>query len=80
MPSLMSFLFGHLRGPWCFSHSYDRHLLINFMGLIIVFWNCQGIRSKRKELDLYLKENVTDIIALNETFLSKKAQFQNSKL
>ena len=42
------------------------------MGLNIVFWNCQGIGSKRKELELYLKENATDIIALNETFLSKK--------
>ena len=45
------------------------------MGLNIVFWNCQGIRSKRKELELYLKENATDIIALNETFLSKKHNF-----
>ena len=47
------------------------------MGLNIVFWNCQGIRSKRKELELYLKENATDIIALNETFLSKE---QDSKI
>ena len=46
------------------------------MGLNIVFWNCQGIRSKRKELELYLKENATDIIALNETFLSKKHNFK----
>ena len=46
------------------------------MGLNIVFWNCQGIRSKRKELELYLKENATDIIALNETFLSKKHYFK----
>ena len=36
-----------------------------------MFWNCQGIRSKRKELELYLKENSIDIIALNETFLHK---------
>ena len=42
------------------------------MGTNIIFWNCQGIRSKRKELELYLKENVIDVIALNETFLSKK--------
>ena len=42
------------------------------MGTNILFWNCQGIRPKRKELELYLKENVTDVIALNETFLSKK--------
>ena len=37
-----------------------------------MFWNCQGIRSKRKELELYLKENNFDIVALNETFLTKK--------
>ena len=42
------------------------------MGLNITFWNCQGIRSKCKELELYLNENSIDIIALNETFLSKK--------
>ena len=46
------------------------------MGLNIMFWNCQGIRSKRKELELYLKENSTDIIALNETFLNKKITFK----
>ena len=45
------------------------------MGLNILFWNCQGIRPKRKELELYLKENVIDIIALNETFLNKKLNF-----
>ena len=42
------------------------------MGTNILFWDCQGIRPKRKELELYLKENVTDVIALNKTFLSKK--------
>ena len=42
------------------------------MSTNILFWNCQGIRPKRKELELYLKENVIDVIALNETFLSKK--------
>ena len=42
----------------------------------ILFWNCQGIRPKRKELELYLKENVIDVIALNETFLSKKHSFK----
>ena len=42
------------------------------MGLNIMFWNCQGIRPKRKELELYLTENSIDIIALNETFLNKK--------
>ena len=46
------------------------------MGLNIMFWNCQGIRSKRKELELYLKENSIDIIALNETFLHKKISFK----
>ena len=47
------------------------------MGLNILFWDCQGIRPKRKELELYLKENVIDIIALNETFLSQKYNFNN---
>ena len=42
-----------------------------FMGLNILFWNCQGIRPKRKELELYVKENEIDIVALNETFLNK---------
>ena len=41
-----------------------------------MFWNCQGIRPKRKELELYLKENIIDVIALNETFLSKKHNFK----
>ena len=47
-----------------------------FMGLNIMFWNCQGIRSKRKELELYLKENHFDLVALNETFLTKKINFK----
>ena len=42
------------------------------MGTNIMFWNCQGIRPKRKELELYLKENNFGIVALNETFLKKK--------
>ena len=46
------------------------------MATNILFWNCQGIRPKRKELELYLKENVIDVIALNETFLSKKHNFK----
>ena len=46
------------------------------MGTNILFWNCQGIRPKRKELELYQKENVIDVIALNVTFLSKKHNFQ----
>ena len=51
------------------------------MGLNILFWNYQGIRPKRKErkeLELYLKENVINIIALNETFLKKKLNFHIS--
>ena len=48
------------------------------MGLNILFWNCQGIRSKRKELELYIKENEFDIIALNETFLNKNLNFHIS--
>ena len=44
------------------------------MGLNILFWNCQGIRPKRKELELY----VIDIIALNETFLNKRLNFRIS--
>ena len=46
------------------------------MGTNILFWNCQGIRPKRNELELYLKENVIDIFYLNETFLSKKHNFK----
>ena len=46
------------------------------MGTNIIFWNCQGVRSKRKELELYLKENNFDIVALNETFLTKKIDFE----
>ena len=50
--------------------------MIAFMGTNIMFWNCQGIRSKHKELVLYLKENNFDIVALNETFLTKKIDFK----
>ena len=46
------------------------------MGTNIMFWNCQGIRPKRKELELYLKENNFDIVALNELFLAKKIDFK----
>ena len=46
------------------------------MGTNILFWNFQGIRSKCKGLELYLKENVIDIITLYETFLSKKHNFK----
>ena len=44
------------------------------MGTNIMFWNCQGIGSK--ELELYLKEINFDIVALNETFLTKKVDFK----
>ena len=46
------------------------------MGTNIMFWNCQGIGSKREQLELYLKQNYLDIAALNETFLSKKVDFK----
>ena len=46
-----------------------------FMGTNM-FWNCQGVKPKRKELELYLKENNFDIVALNETFLTKKIDFK----
>ena len=46
------------------------------MGLNITFWKCQGIRSKCKELELYLNESSIDIIALNEMFLNKKVNFK----
>ena len=46
------------------------------MGTNILFWNCHGIRPKRKGLELYLKENIIDVIALNEMFLSKKQNFK----
>ena len=48
------------------------------MGLNILFWNCQRIRPKRKELELYIKENEFDIVALNETFLNKNLTFKIS--
>ena len=41
----------------------------------IVFWNCQGLRPKRKELQNYRLENQIDILALNETFLKPKFKF-----
>ena len=46
------------------------------MGTNILFWNCEGIRPKHKELELYLKENLIDVTALNEMFLSKKHNFK----
>ena len=50
--------------------------MIAFMATDIMFWNCQGIRSKHKELKLYLKENNFDMVALNETFLTKNVDFK----
>ena len=41
----------------------------------IVFWTCQGLRPKRKELQNYFPENQIDILALNETFLKPKLKF-----
>ena len=41
----------------------------------IVFWNCQGLTRKRKELHNYMLENQIDILALNETFLGPKFKF-----
>ena len=42
----------------------------------IVFWNCQGLRPKWKELQNYLLENQIDILALNEClFLKPKFKF-----
>ena len=46
------------------------------MGTNILFWNCQDIRPKCKELELYQKENVIDDTVMNETFLSKKHNFK----
>ena len=39
-----------------------------------MFWNCQAIRPKYKELELYLKENNFDKITLNE--MLKKMDFK----
>ena len=50
--------------------------MIAFMSINIMFWNCQGIRSKRKKLELYIKESNFDIVAQNETLLTKKVNFK----
>ena len=50
--------------------------MIALMGTNIMLWNCQGIRSKRKGLELYQIENRSDIVALNETFITKKVDFK----
>ena len=49
--------------------------IILFIGMNIVFWNCQGLRPKQKELQNYLLENQIDILALKETFLKPKIKF-----
>ena len=41
-----------------------------------LFWNCEGVKPKRKELELYLKEKIFDIVAPNGTFLTKKMDFK----
>ena len=50
--------------------------MFTFMGTNIIFSNCQGIGPKRKELELYLKENNFDIVAINKMFLTKKIDFK----
>ena len=44
--------------------------------MFVLIWNCQGLGPKRKELELYLKENNFDIVVFNETFLTKKIDFK----
>ena len=39
-----------------------------------VFWNCQGLRPKRTELQNYLPKKI-DILAPNETYLKPKHKF-----
>ena len=41
----------------------------------IVFWKCQGLIPKRKELHNYLLENEIDILAQNETYVKPKHKF-----
>ena len=49
--------------------------MILFIGMNIVFWNCQSLRTKRTELQNYFLENQIDILSLNETFLNLKIKF-----
>ena len=37
---------------------------------------CHGVILKRKELELYLKENHFDVVVLNETYRTKKIDFR----
>ena len=57
------------------SLNLGRLYIILFMGMNIVFWNCQGLRPKRKELQNHLPEKQMDILALNETFFKPKFKF-----
>ena len=41
----------------------------------IVFWNCQRLRPKRKELQNYFLENQIDVLELNKTLLKPKFKF-----
>ena len=43
--------------------------------LTLMFWNCQGIRSKVEELSLFLKSSSCDIVCLSETFLKNNHRF-----
>ena len=51
--------------------------MIAFMGTNIMFWICLGIRSKRKELELYLKENNFDIVSLNRNVPYQENRFKS---
>ena len=53
----------------------ERTDIILSIGTNIGFWNCQGLRPKRKELQNYLLENQIDILALNKHTLSQNIKF-----
>ena len=61
------------------THKYHTHThtpcLVEIILFIVINRNCQGLRPKWKELQNYLLENQTDILALNETFLKPKFKF-----
>ena len=61
--------------PFVFSSTLGQVEIILFIGMNIVFWNCQGLRPKWKELQNYLLENQINILALNETFLKPRFKF-----
>ena len=56
-------------------HKNDRKCTEWYQKAHVMWWNCQGLRPKRKELQNYLLENQIDILALNETFLKLKIKF-----